>query len=104
MPLDGEIIELQRLIREASRIAVFTGAGISTESGIPDFRSPGGIWTRQAPIDFSEFMASEAARREAWRRRFAIDVSPSTRRFARQSRTADIAPSPSWSAAARPRP
>jgi NAD-dependent deacetylase len=73
MPLGGEIIELQRLIRDASRIAIFTGAGISTESGIPDFRSPGGIWTRQAPIDFGAFMASEAARREAWRRRFAID-------------------------------
>jgi NAD-dependent deacetylase len=73
MPLDGDILALQQLIREARRIAIFTGAGISTESGIPDFRSPGGIWTRQAPIDFSVFMASEAARREAWRRRFAID-------------------------------
>ena len=73
MPLDGDILELERLIRKAGRIAIFTGAGISTESGIPDFRSPGGIWTRHAPIDFSEFMASEAARREAWRRRFAMD-------------------------------
>jgi NAD-dependent deacetylase len=73
MPLDRDILALQQLIREARRIAIFTGAGISTESGIPDFRSPGGIWTRQAPIDFGAFMASEAARREAWRRRFAID-------------------------------
>jgi NAD-dependent deacetylase len=61
------------VIARASRAVVFTGAGISTESGIPDFRSPGGIWTRMAPIDFAEFLASEEARREAWRRRFAME-------------------------------
>jgi NAD-dependent deacetylase len=72
---DGDILALRDLIEAARRIAVFTGAGISTESGIPDFRSPGGIWTRQAPIDFGTFMASEAARREAWRRRFAVDAT-----------------------------
>ncbi|MFO1186824.1 MAG: Sir2 family NAD-dependent protein deacetylase [Alphaproteobacteria bacterium] len=61
---------LAGLIREAENVVVFTGAGISTESGIPDFRSPGGIWTKMAPIYFDEYVSSEAARREAWRRRF----------------------------------
>src|SRR5213078_908930 len=65
--------ELARLIAEAKRAVVFTGAGISTESGIPDFRSPGGIWTLMAPIYFDEFLASEEARRETWRRRFAME-------------------------------
>ena len=65
--------DLERLIEEASRIVAFTGAGISTESGIPDFRSPGGIWTKYRPIDFSEFMASEDARRESWRRKIGSD-------------------------------
>jgi NAD-dependent deacetylase len=70
---DREIAELARLIERARQAVVFTGAGISTESGIPDFRSPGGIWTRMAPIDFSDFLASEEARRETWRRRFEAD-------------------------------
>src|SRR5262249_31932573 len=50
-----------------------TGAGISTECGIPDFRSPGGIWTRMKPIQFDDFLASQEMRNEAWRRRFAMD-------------------------------
>jgi NAD-dependent deacetylase len=60
-------------LEPAKRVVVFTGAGISTESGIPDFRSPGGIWTRLAPIDFSDFIGSPEWRREAWRRRFAME-------------------------------
>jgi len=56
------------MVQRAQRAVVFTGAGISTESGIPDFRSPGGFWTRYKPIEFSDFLASEETRLEAWRR------------------------------------
>jgi NAD-dependent deacetylase len=62
---------LGRYLRDARRIVVFTGAGISTESGIPDFRSPGGVWSRMKPIYFQEFVGSEAKRREAWTRVFS---------------------------------
>ena len=65
--------ELKMLVEQANRVVVFTGAGISTESGIPDFRSPGGLWTKMAPIDFREFVASQEMRDEAWRRKFAMD-------------------------------
>jgi len=61
------------MIASSSHAVVFTGAGISTESGIPDFRSPGGLWTKNQPIDFRDFVASEEARREAWRRKFNMD-------------------------------
>jgi NAD-dependent deacetylase len=73
MHTDTDIAALAGLIEGARRAVVFTGAGISTESGIPDFRSPGGIWTQMAPLDFDSFLASEAARRETWRRRFAME-------------------------------
>src|SRR5947209_8222861 len=66
------VTTLRRLIDEARVIVPFTGAGISTECGIPDFRSPGGIWTKMRPIDFSDFLASQEARDESWRRRFAM--------------------------------
>jgi NAD-dependent deacetylase len=71
--MDRGLDDLARLIDAAERIVLFTGAGISTDSGIPDFRSPGGIWTKQTPIEFSEFMCSDEARRETWRRRFAME-------------------------------
>jgi NAD-dependent deacetylase len=63
--------ELTDLLLASQRILVFSGAGISTESGIPDFRSPGGVWTKMQPIYFQDFVASEQVRREAWRRRFS---------------------------------
>jgi NAD-dependent deacetylase len=59
------------MIARAERVVVFTGAGISTESGIPDFRSPGGVWSRMSPIYFDEFVSSEARRRESWTRAFS---------------------------------
>ena len=65
--------QLGDLIATASTIVPFTGAGISTECGIPDFRSPGGLWARHRPIPFDEFVASPDARAEAWRRRFAME-------------------------------
>lgn len=61
------------MIDNSRRLVVFTGAGISTESGIPDFRSPGGLWTRYKPIDFRDFMADEEKRRESWRIKFATE-------------------------------
>jgi NAD-dependent deacetylase len=64
---------LARLIDEAETVVAFTGAGISTESGIPDFRSPGGLWTRYKPIEYRDFVSSEEARRETWRRKFAME-------------------------------
>jgi len=79
---DGAAALLREAIEQADVIVPFTGAGISTESGIPDFRSPGGIWTKNKPIMFDEFLASQEARNEAWRRRFAMsdefgDAKPS---------------------------
>ena len=71
------IDELRQMLATSKRAVVFTGAGVSTESGIPDFRSPGGIWTKYQPIDFREFLSSEEARRETWRRKIAVDEAVS---------------------------
>ncbi len=71
--LDRPAARLREMVQAAEVIVPFTGAGISTECGIPDFRSPGGIWTKYAPIPFDEFLASQEARNEAWRRRFAMN-------------------------------
>jgi NAD-dependent deacetylase len=70
--LSHDVEELGELIARSRRIVPFTGAGISTECGIPDFRSPGGLWTRHRPIPYDEFVASQEARNEAWARRFAM--------------------------------
>jgi NAD-dependent deacetylase len=59
--------EFAARIRSCRDIVFFTGAGISTESGVPDFRSPGGIWTKYTPVYFAEFMSSEAARIRSWK-------------------------------------
>lgn len=70
---DSAIEHLRPLLEDAERILPFTGAGISTECGIPDFRSPGGLWSNHQPIPFDEFLASPAMRDEAWRRRFVLE-------------------------------
>jgi NAD-dependent deacetylase len=73
--LSAAVEQLGEMIAESSVIVPFTGAGISTECGIPDFRSPGGVWTRNRPIPFDEFVASAEARADAWRRRFAMEAT-----------------------------
>lgn len=73
-----DVVRLRDMIEAAGTVVIFTGAGISTESGIPDFRSPGGLWTKYQPIDFRDFMASEEMRRESWRRKFAMDRTMNT--------------------------
>jgi len=78
---------LTRLIADARRMVVFTGAGISTESGVPDFRSPGGVWSKMKPIQFQDFVASEEKRREAWTRAFTgkagwVGAKPNAGHFA----------------------
>ncbi|ETR75049.1 NAD-dependent deacetylase [Afipia sp. P52-10] len=71
--LQSGVERLGELIASAKTIVPFTGAGISTECGIPDFRSPGGIWTKQRPIPYDEFVSSQEARNESWKRRFAME-------------------------------
>jgi NAD-dependent deacetylase len=71
--IETGIAALQALVQSAKVVLPFTGAGISTECGIPDFRSPGGLWTRNRPIPFDEFRASREMRAESWRRRFAME-------------------------------
>ena len=78
--IETAIARLRDLVDDADVILPFTGAGISTECGIPDFRSPGGLWTKYQPIPFDRFVASSAMRNESWRRRFAMETQFSTAR------------------------
>ncbi len=85
--IEALIEEAAEIIASANKVVVFTGAGVSTESGIPDFRSPGGIWTKYQPIMFQDFMASEEMRRESWRRgketyHLFADVEPNPAHYA----------------------
>ena len=66
-----EVQDARKLASTASRIVGFTGAGISTESGVPDFRSPNGVWAQNRTVDFQEFVSSEAGRIEYWRQKIA---------------------------------
>lgn len=72
-PLVTSMAALRAMIEESEVLVGFTGAGISTESGVPDFRSPGSPWLENKPISFDLFLKSEEARREAWRRKFTMD-------------------------------
>jgi NAD-dependent deacetylase len=64
---------IARKINQTRNVVVFTGAGISTESGIPDYRSQGGIWDKFTPVYFDEFMASEPARIRYWEQRMDME-------------------------------
>jgi NAD-dependent deacetylase len=66
---DGNIVRIAEQIAKGGRNVFFTGAGISTESGIPDYRSKGGIWDKFRPVYFDEFMSSKKARIEYWRQK-----------------------------------
>jgi NAD-dependent deacetylase len=71
-PADG-FVQLAALLRACDSAVAFTGAGISTEAGIPDFRSPDSAWKRNRPVPFEDFMAHASHRAESWRRKFAMD-------------------------------
>jgi NAD-dependent deacetylase len=78
-----EIERFRALLANCERAVVFTGAGISTESGIPDFRGPGGLWTKMKPIQFQDFVASDTVRQQSWQQRFEhgrnlFDVEPNS--------------------------
>lgn len=64
--------QARQIIKDSRRIVGFTGAGISTESGIPDFRSPGGVWARNRTIEYAEFIRDRGARIEYWRQKVAM--------------------------------
>jgi NAD-dependent deacetylase len=75
------------LIERSKRIVAFTGAGVSTESGIPDFRSPGGVWEKYQPVYYQDFLEDESARRRYWERSRAAypvlrDALPNPTHFA----------------------
>ena len=73
--LQSSVAALAGLLNQSQNTIFFTGAGISTESGIPDFRSPGtGLWNKIKPIQFQDFVNSQDARNESWQRKFDSDV------------------------------
>lgn len=77
MPVDDQLAfardRIAAFIESCDTLVIFTGAGISTEAGVPDFRSPGSPWLVNRPIPFQDYVASAEARIEAWRRKFAMD-------------------------------
>lgn len=67
------LLQTAQWLAEANSAIAFTGAGVSTESGIPDFRSPGGVWSRYRTVYFQEFLESADARLEYWRQPTPLD-------------------------------
>ena len=67
--LHQQLQSTSELMKQAQRIVALTGAGISTESGIPDFRSPGSIWQQQPPVSFQDFISKPEARQIYWQTR-----------------------------------
>ena len=68
-------LKLQSLIEKSKKLVFFTGAGISTNSGIPDFRGPKGVWKTATPIYFQDFISSKEKRIESWNRKFSNELS-----------------------------
>ena len=68
-------LKLEELIKNSKKVVFFTGAGISTNSGIPDFRGPKGVWKTSTPIYFQDFISSKEKRIESWRRKFGNELS-----------------------------
>ncbi len=69
LSLEERLYDAAELMQEAKRIVALTGAGISTESGIPDFRSPGSIWQRKPPVGYRDFLSNAEARQSYWQTR-----------------------------------
>ncbi len=87
MAPDTSVETARQLVAAASRIVGFTGAGISTESGVPDFRSPEGVWAQNRIVDFQEFVSSEAGCVDYWRQKAAAwpamrDAQPNAGHYA----------------------
>lgn len=81
------LMQFCSLLADSRRSVVFTGAGISTESGIPDFRGPNGLWTKMQPIDFRDFINSAAVRQTSWERwfkhgRHLLEAAPNVGHYA----------------------
>lgn len=69
LSIEQQLQDAAELIQQAQRIVALTGAGISTESGIPDFRSPGSIWQKQSPVSYQDFINKREARQKYWQTR-----------------------------------
>jgi NAD-dependent deacetylase len=74
LTLQEQLEDAAELMQQAKRIVVLTGAGISTESGIPDFRSPGSIWQQQPPVSYQDFISKPEARRQYWQTRHRLST------------------------------